>query len=280
MSSKLSRPGSRRAQDGVAVAGLLVVIAIIAILIGLLMPQLQTVRTAASRTGAKNNLKSIALAEQNCRKLHGYYVPDIRSLSACGLSDARLSDGVAGGYQYSILSATADGFVVSAQPVVPGKTGTDTCVADQSHADAVCGATPGSDTAEREMWLRIGVLAQQQLLRSLGMQGAAPVQPFLNDEKTLPEVFQLLDADGDGAVTADEIFRGAGQSNPSLAGFLAAVRAEMAIGEGGEDIAQVPAVALKSLSSRPVCAGVSNRTIDPSNLADVVAALNTCAISK
>ena len=53
----------------------------------------------------------------------------------------------------------------------------------------------------------------------------------------------------------------------------------MAIGAGGEDIARVPGLTLGALSSRPTCGGLSVRPIDPRNLGDVVAALNTCAIT-
>src|SRR5882757_9059992 len=95
---------SRRDRGGMTLVELLVVIGIIAVLIALLLPAVQKVRSAAARIKSLNNLKQMSLA---CHNFH-----DVNDTLPPAQGAQRSGQGVIGPVHFHILEFIEQGSVL------------------------------------------------------------------------------------------------------------------------------------------------------------------------
>lgn len=131
----------KKAQKGFTLIELLIVIAVIAILAAIAIPNLLSSRKAANESSAISSVRTLVSAQETYRSRYGTYSTTIAKLGSpasgnptadnAGLIDPVLAGGAKSGYTLA-TAGTGTGYTITAVPTTVGTTGDRSFFADQT----------------------------------------------------------------------------------------------------------------------------------------------------
>ena len=246
---------SGQAQRGFTLLELVGIIAIIAVLIGLLLPVLQRIREAANKEQAVSHLRLIQTAEKSFFNSHGVYSNSLDELGLGGefqCSNPACTSRQNHGYFFEIqLDSSSQSFTATATPAVVGKTGSAKCLVEENPGPPSCAPIEGAEDVTEDMFAHIRDRAIPTLFQLILQrpQDLPEIARRLESPDTTPQAFGNLDVNGDGRVTFTDIQNYHGVGADVLNPFIAIISNEMQLGAGGEDVSNLPGVTFEMLEA-------------------------------
>lgn len=137
------RQHQNRREAGFSLIELLIVVAIILVLLGIMLPQVNKIRMNGNETRAIAEVRTLNLAQTQFSSQFGRFANSLSELgpatgggaegpSASGLIPGDLAKGVSNGYNFALTGTNGASYTIIATPAAYGSTGRRTFYSDQA----------------------------------------------------------------------------------------------------------------------------------------------------